>query len=70
MDYDINDTSLGLEREHRAMTWLRENDPVHWDAKNDAWLLTRNADVRAALNRPKVWSSARTTMPCWRRSSG
>ena len=53
MDYDINDTTLGLEREHEALTWLRENDPVHWDAKNEAWLLTRNADIRAALNRPR-----------------
>ena len=63
MDYDINDTSLGLEREHEALAWLRENDPVHWDAKNEAWLLTRNADIRAALNHPRVWSSAHGYFP-------
>jgi len=63
MDYDITDTSLGLEREHEALAWLRDNDPVHWDAKNEAWLLTRNADIRGALNDAKVWSSARGYFP-------
>jgi cytochrome P450 family 142 subfamily A polypeptide 1 len=63
MDYDINDTSLGLEREHEALMWLRENDPVHWDAKNEAWLLTRNADIRYALNHSRVWSSAHGYFP-------
>jgi cytochrome P450 family 142 subfamily A polypeptide 1 len=63
MDYDINDTSLGLEREHEALAWLRENDPVHWDAKNEAWLVTRNADVRGVLNDAKLWSSAHGYFP-------
>ena len=63
MDYDINDTSLGLGREHEALAWLRENDPVHWDAKNEAWLLTRNADIRDALNHARVWSSAHGYFP-------
>ena len=63
MDYDINDTSLGLAREHEVLAWLRENDPVHWDAKNEAWLLTRNADIRATLNDPSVWSSAHGYFP-------
>ena len=59
MEYDVNDTSLGLEREHAALTWLRAHDPVHWDAKNEAWLLTRHADIRSVLHRPRIWSSAR-----------
>ncbi len=63
MEYDINDTSVGLEAEHAALGWLRANDPVHWDAKNEAWLITRSADVRAVLHRPAVWSSARGYFP-------
>jgi cytochrome P450 family 142 subfamily A polypeptide 1 len=63
MDYDITDTSLGLDREHEALAWLRENDPVHWDAQNEAWLVTRNADIRGVLNHPKVWSSAHGYFP-------
>jgi len=63
VEYDINDTSVGLEAEHAALGWLRANDPVHWDAKNEAWLITRNADIRAVLHQPEVWSSARGYFP-------
>ncbi len=63
MEYDVNDTSLGLEREHEALTWLRTHDPIHWDAKNEAWLLTRHADVREVLHRPRTWSSAHGLFP-------
>jgi len=59
VEYDVNDTSLGLTREHEALTWLRANDPVHWDRANEAWLLTRHADIREVLHRPRLWSSAR-----------
>ena len=58
VEYDINDTSVGLEREHAALSWLRANDPVHWDVKNEAWLITRNAEVREVLHHSRTWSSA------------
>jgi cytochrome P450 len=63
MDYDINDTSPGLEHEHVALTWLRAHDPVHWDRTNEAWLLTRQAEIREVLRRPRTWSSARGLFP-------
>ena len=63
MDYDITDTTLGLEKEHEALAWLRGNAPIHWDAKNEAWLLTRNADIRGVLNDAKLWSSAHGYFP-------
>ncbi|TDI98395.1 MAG: cytochrome P450, partial [Deltaproteobacteria bacterium] len=63
MDYDINNTSLGLEREHELLASLRAQDPVHWDTKNEAWLVTRNADIREVLNRPRIWSSAHGYFP-------
>jgi cytochrome P450 family 142 subfamily A polypeptide 1 len=59
MEYDINDTSLGLELERETLAWLRAHEPVHWDSKNEAWLLTRHADIRHVLHRPHIWSSAR-----------
>lgn len=59
MEYDVNDTSLGLDREHEALTWLRAHDPVHWDDVNKAWLLARHAEIREVLRRPRCWSSAR-----------
>ncbi len=63
VDYDINDTSLGLDREHELLASLRAHDPVHWDTKNEAWLVTRNADIREVLNRPRIWSSAHGYFP-------
>ncbi len=63
VDYDINDTSLGLDREHEVLASLRAHDPVHWDTKNEAWLVTRNADIREVLNRPRIWSSAHGYFP-------
>ena len=63
MDYDINDTSPGLEHEHVALAWLRAHDPVHWDRTNEAWLLTRQAGIREVLRRPRIWSSARGLFP-------
>ncbi|NRA08247.1 MAG: hypothetical protein HRU02_08790, partial [Myxococcales bacterium] len=56
-DYDIDDLSLGAEDEARALAWLRRNDPVHWDAKGERWLLTRHADVRSVSRRPELFSS-------------
>jgi cytochrome P450 len=34
--------------------WLREHDPVHWSAELGAWVLTRYADVVAALHDPRL----------------
>lgn len=44
--FDLDD--LGTPRDERdaALHWLRDHDPIHWDAKNGLWLLTRHADVR------------------------
>lgn len=59
MEYDLNDTGLGLAREHEALAWMRLHDPVHWDPVNEAWLLTRQAEIRHVLRHPHYWSSAR-----------
>ena len=45
-EYDLNDLSISREERDAALRWLRDNDPVHWDAKNGFWILTRHADVR------------------------
>ncbi|MAG33924.1 MAG: hypothetical protein CL908_23840 [Deltaproteobacteria bacterium] len=45
--YDLNDLSLPPAERDTALRWLRDNDPVYWDAKNGFWLLTRHADVRS-----------------------
>ncbi|MBW1884220.1 MAG: cytochrome P450, partial [Deltaproteobacteria bacterium] len=44
--YDLDDLSLPRAERDAALRWLRDNDPLHWDAKTGFWLLTRHADVR------------------------
>jgi cytochrome P450 len=39
--------------------WLRDHDPVHWNAGLRAWMVTRYDDVRAVLDDPGRFSSDR-----------
>ncbi len=57
MEYDITDLDLPSEERDRALTWLREHDPVHWDEKNGYWLITRHADVVRVSKNTSLFSS-------------
>ncbi len=57
MEYDINDLTLGIDERDRALAWLREHDPVHWDEKNGFWLITRHADVLSVSKDSQRFSS-------------
>jgi cytochrome P450 family 142 subfamily A polypeptide 1 len=48
---------------HDVFTWLRENDPVHWDEKNNLWVITKYEDISSIERRPEVFSSARGVRP-------
>ena len=37
-----------------ALRALQEAEPVHWDARYRAWLITRYDDVRAGLADPRL----------------
>jgi cytochrome P450 len=56
-EYDINDAGVDPDARRAAEAWLRKHDPVHWDAKNRFWLLTRHADVREVSRHPEIFSS-------------
>ena len=43
--------------------WLRHHDPVHWDKRNQLWLLTRHVDVSHVSRNPELYSSARGVRP-------
>jgi cholest-4-en-3-one 26-monooxygenase len=43
---------------HEELTWLRANDPVHFDDVNGVWGVTRYADVKAVSKDPTTYSSA------------
>jgi linalool 8-monooxygenase len=47
---------------HEAMTWLRANDPVHWNEEAGGpgfWSVTRYADIVRVSTDPATFSSAR-----------
>ena len=56
-EFDLDDLSISPREEAEAFRWLRENDPVHWDAKGERWLLTRHADVKAVSRQADLFSS-------------
>ena len=43
--------------------WLRENDPVYWDAKNKIWGVSRHADILAVEKNTDLYSSASGSRP-------
>ncbi|MFI5299272.1 MAG: cytochrome P450 [Polyangiales bacterium] len=40
-----------------AYKWLRDHDPVHWDAKNELWVVSRHADVTHVSVTPELYCS-------------
>ncbi len=46
---------------HAALTWCRENDPVHWDGQ--VWGITKHADVRVIATEPERYSNAQGIRP-------
>lgn len=48
---------------HDVFRWLRENDPVHWDAKNNLWVITKYDDISHIERQPDVFSSASGVRP-------
>ena len=57
MDFDVNDLDSDPALRDAELARLRREDPVHWDAKNGFWLLTRHADVREASKQTELFSS-------------
>jgi len=43
--------------------WLRENDPVYWDEKNEIWGVSRHADLLAVEKNTDLYSSASGSRP-------
>jgi cytochrome P450 family 142 subfamily A polypeptide 1 len=42
---------------HERMRWLRRNDPVHWSAKDDCWVLSKFEDVSAVSKDQDLFTS-------------
>ena len=48
---------------HDTFEWLRVNDPVHWDERNQLWVVSKYEDISAIERRPDVFSSAQGIRP-------
>jgi cytochrome P450 family 142 subfamily A polypeptide 1 len=46
-----------------AYRWLRQHSPVHWDAKNELWLISRHADVCTISRDQARYSAAEGVRP-------
>jgi cytochrome P450 family 142 subfamily A polypeptide 1 len=46
-----------------AYRWLRQHSPVHWDAKNELWLISRHADVCTVSRNQERYSAAEGVRP-------
>jgi cytochrome P450 len=49
----VADIIQHLENPYPLYHQLRANDPVYWDERANSWVLTRYADVAAALRDPR-----------------
>jgi cytochrome P450 family 142 subfamily A polypeptide 1 len=48
---------------HERFRWLRQNDPVHWDAKNAIWAISKHADVSYVSKHHEIFCSGEGTRP-------
>ncbi len=45
------------------MSWLRENDPVHWSEKDGLWIISRYEDVSYVSKHQELFTSAQGVRP-------
>ena len=57
MERSVVDPGLFRGDPHPALTWLRHNDPVHWDDAYKVFVLTRYDDVVYASKHPEIFCS-------------
>ena len=46
-----------------AYRWLREHSPIHWDERNQLWVISRHADVSHVSRDQELYSAAEGVRP-------
>src|SRR5262245_34584210 len=59
MDFNYELMIIASEDPYPTYKWMRDNDPAHYSAKEDIWVLTRFQDVSESFKDWKTWSSQR-----------
>ncbi len=62
-DLDILDAKNWGADFHETFRWLRENEPVYWDAKNAIWAISKHADVAYCSKHHELFCSGEGTRP-------
>src|SRR5262245_54321557 len=55
--FAVDDLESDPAAREAELARLRREDPVHRDARNGFWLLTKHSDVREASKQPELFSS-------------
>jgi cytochrome P450 family 142 subfamily A polypeptide 1 len=62
IEIDINDGRL-YDDPWATYAWLRAHDPVHWDAKNELWVVSRHEDVAYVSRTTDIYCSKHGVRP-------
>jgi cytochrome P450 family 142 subfamily A polypeptide 1 len=64
MNIDILDSRFwASDQMWDGLRWLRENDRIHWDAKNQIWVASKYEDVAYISKHPETFCSGEGTRP-------
>ena len=61
-DFDVLDPHF-YDDPWATYRWLRQESPIHWDERNQLWILSRHADVSHVSRHPERYSSAQGVRP-------
>jgi cytochrome P450 family 142 subfamily A polypeptide 1 len=64
-DVDLLDPAFHQGDPHPSYTWMRANEPLYRDERNDLWAVARHADVLEVERNARVFSSARGYRSWW-----
>ena len=62
MEIDVLDPRF-YDDPWEAYRWLRQHSPIHWDAKNELWVISRHADVSHISRNQELYSAAEGVRP-------
>jgi cytochrome P450 family 142 subfamily A polypeptide 1 len=63
LDADIMSGDFYAGNPHEAWTWMRRNEPVYHDERNDVWGVTRHQDIRACSTDPATFANGSGCRP-------
>ncbi|MBP1684518.1 MAG: cytochrome [Deltaproteobacteria bacterium] len=70
MNLNLLDPELYQGDPHPTFAWLRQNEPVRWDARHGVWLITKYADVVYVSKNHELFCSGQGIRPNSNRKAG